>query len=122
MVFLFVSLTGANSIYAPRESTETQKIRPIPRKVNSPNLLNSTEVNSTNEPVEFEMTKKLLFTPKLIKSYDPLASGGTTLKVTPVYETKAHTVLDSLTLPYAPNTGNEWNGRYIYYQSGSNSV
>lgn len=115
LVFLFVSLTGATSMNAPVEFTQTKKVMPIPKKVKSPNPLNSAKAISTNEPVEITKEKKLPIIPKIIESPDPFAYGGSGEKGIPIYNKGPHTTLDSFDLLYTNNTGNEWNGRYIYY-------
>lgn len=113
LVFLFVSLTGANSINTPRESTQIQKVTAMPKKVKPPNILNSAEATSTNESFELETTKKFPIIPRITESPNPLASGGTSEKGEIAFGTKAHTVLDSLDLPYDINNGSDWDGRYI---------
>ncbi|MBA7617644.1 hypothetical protein ES703_24960 [subsurface metagenome] len=115
LVFLFVSLTGATLTNAPVEFTQTKKVMPIPKKVKSPNPLNSAEAIPTNEPVEITKEKKLPIIPKIIESPNPLTSGGSGVKGIPIYSKGPHTTLDSFDLLYTNNTGNEWNGRYIYY-------
>jgi hypothetical protein len=114
LVFLFVSLTGANSINTPRESTQIQKVTSMPKKVKPPNLLNSTEVNSTNESFELETNKNFPIIPKITESPNPLASGGSGEKGIPIYNKGPHTTLDSFNLTQTGNNGSEWNGRYIY--------
>jgi hypothetical protein len=114
LVFLFISLTGANSMVTPRESAQIQKVMP-------PNVLNSTEVTSTNEPTEILEMKKIPIIPNISELPEQSSSGDNFVEGTSMAKitAKAYSdVIDSFDLGYTSLTECEWNGRYIYNVMG----